>query len=153
MTSFNSMEMRNCNKGVRNDGYQRSGEDWQAMEYPVCLDWTPCRYGGERVWFLCPARGCGRRVAILYGGSVFACRDCHALAYPSQREAHYDRKASRADKIREKLGWPIGILNPTGGKPKGMHWKTYRRLSAEHDAFADVSLAGIAEKLGLKIGG
>ena len=56
---------------------QRSfGEDWQDMDYPVWLDWTTCHLGGKRPWFLCPARGCGRCVAVLYGGGVFACRNC-----------------------------------------------------------------------------
>jgi hypothetical protein len=27
--------------------------------------------------FICPAAGCGRRVAILYGGGNFACRHCY----------------------------------------------------------------------------
>jgi len=26
---------------------------------------------------------------------------------------------TKADKIRKRLGWPAGIANPTGGKPKG----------------------------------
>jgi hypothetical protein len=30
--------------------------------------------------------GCGQRVAILYGGDIFACRHCYQLAYPSARE-------------------------------------------------------------------
>src|SRR2546427_2601374 len=56
--------------------HQRYGEDWKDEEYPIFLDRTPCNYGGERVWFLCPARGCSRRVAVVYGGSVFSFRDC-----------------------------------------------------------------------------
>lgn len=40
----------------------------EPMKYAVNLDKTPCNYGGHRTWFLCPARGCGRRVAVLYGG-------------------------------------------------------------------------------------
>ncbi len=55
----------------------------------------------------------------------------------------------RADNIRERLGWPAGIANPNGGKPKGMHWRTFERLTAEHDAFVGVSLAGMAARLGL----
>ena len=34
-----------------------------------------------------------------------------------------------------------------------MHWRTFERLEAEHDAFADVTLAGIAKRLRLKIPG
>lgn len=32
-----------------------------------------------------------------------------------------------------------------------MHWRTFKRLEAEHDAFADVTLAGIAKRLRLKM--
>lgn len=123
--------------------------DWQSMEYPVYLEWTDCNLGGERPWFLCPAQGCGRRVAILFGGSIFACRHCHDLAYASQREAGDDRAMRRADDIRRRLGWRAGIANPEGGKPKGMHWRTFWRLKAEHDAFAATSWIGTAQRLGL----
>jgi hypothetical protein len=127
----------------------RSGGEWQPVEYPVYLEWTPCNFGGRRAWFVCPARGCGRRVAILYGGSIFACRHCHRLAYPSQRETWDDRAARRADRIRARLGWERGILNAKGLKPKGMHWRTFERLEAEHDAFVDAAVAGMVERLGL----
>lgn len=116
------------------------------VEYPVYLEWTPCHLGGRRVWFRCPARGCGRRVALLFGGSIFACRHCHKLAYQCQRET---RAMRRADTIRRRLGWAAGIANPEGGKPKGMHWRTFERLKAEHDALAKASWAGMAERLGL----
>lgn len=86
------------------------GGEWQPERYPVYLATTPCHMGGERHWFLCPARGCGRRVAILYGGAIFACRHCYRLAYPSQREKPGDRAARQADRIRDKMGWPGGIL-------------------------------------------
>lgn len=125
------------------------GGEWQPMEYPVYLEWTSCNLGGRRAWFLCPARGCGRRVAILYGGSVFACRHCHQLAYECQRESGGVRAARRADAIRRRLGWPPGFLKSEGGKPKGMHWRTFERLKARHDAFAHASWARMAERLGL----
>jgi len=126
-----------------------NGGEWQSMEYPVYLEWTPCNLGGRRVWFRCPAQGCGRRVAILFGGSIFACRHCHKLAYECQRETYDDRAMRRADTIRRRLGWEAGIANPEGGKPKGMHWNTFERLKAQHDAFANASWAGMAERLGL----
>ncbi len=130
--------------------HRSGGEDWKDESYSVYLDWTTCNLGGQRPWFLCPARGCGRRVAILYGGSIFACRHCHQLAYPSQRETGYDRMARRADRIRDKLGWERGILNPKGWrKPKGMHWNTFERLNKKHDAFVQISLAGMAARLSL----
>ncbi|MDF1817394.1 MAG: hypothetical protein P1U54_02020 [Immundisolibacteraceae bacterium] len=128
----------------------RGKEEWQDESYPVYLDWTPCHLGGERPWFRCPARGCGRRVAILYGGGIFACRHCYQLAYPSQRKTYDDRAARRADRIRERLGWEQGILNPKGWeKPKGMHWRTFERLNKEHDRFVAISLAGMAARFNL----
>ena len=126
-----------------------SGGQWQDMKYPVQLSETACHYGGQRTWWLCPAVGCGRRVAVLYGGAVFACRQCQRLAYPSQREAPDDRACRRADKLRDRLGWEAGILNGEGNKPKGMHWLTFWRMRASHDVFVNRALVGVAEKFGL----
>ncbi|MDH4301522.1 MAG: hypothetical protein OEV51_05545 [Nitrospira sp.] len=127
----------------------RSGE-WVNENYPVWLDWTACNLGGKRPWFRCPARGCGRRVAILYGGGIFACRQCYKLAYPSQREPSYGRARLRADRIRAKLGWEPGILNGGGLKPKGMHWRTFMRLFAEYEANVKQVAVGMASWIGLK---
>ena len=128
---------------------QPDGAEWESLDYGVRLDWTPCPFGGRRVWWRCPAVGCGRRVAVLYGGRVFACRQCSRLSYRSQREADEDRATRRAGKLRERLGWEPGILNGDGDKPKGMHWRTFVRLQTEHGAHVNTSLAGMAAKLGL----
>lgn len=145
-----SIQMRTeAERVILNYRSRSNSGEWQPMEYPVYLEWTACNLGGRRAWFLCPAQGCGRRVAILYGGAIFACRHCHKLAYECQRETDDDRAARRADRIREKLGWEAGILNPAGGKPKGMHWRTFERLKAEHDAYVQGSLRGMAQRLGL----
>ena len=132
--------------------HRSGGGEWKREEYPVFLDWTPCNYGGRRAWFRCPAAGCGRRVAILYGGDIFACRHCYRLAYPVEREIPGDRAARRANRIRERLGWDVGILNPKGWKkPKGMHWRTFERLNAEHDAHVQITLAGLVQRFHLKL--
>ena len=128
------------------------GDEWKDMRYPVYLERTPCTFGGERLWWRCPAVGCGRRCAVLYGGAVFACRHCHQLAYRVQRETADDRAGRRAGKIRARLGWEPGILNPAGGKPRYMRWKTYWRLRAEHDTNVLQSLAGIAQRFNLPCG-
>jgi len=63
-----------------------SGEK-KEHDYEVLIETTPCNYGGERWWFLCPV--CFRRCRILYqppSQSVFACRICHNLSYQSQQE-------------------------------------------------------------------
>lgn len=98
----------------RHCGY---GEDWRAIEYPVRLQWTQCNYGGRRAWFLCPAQGCCRRVAILYGGGIFACRHCHQLVYESQHERWWDRALSQSQTIRVKLGGPDAALQPARPPP------------------------------------
>ena len=126
----------------------RSGADdsWHDVEQPVFLDHTACTYGGTRCWWVCPT--CTRRVGILYGrGKRYACRHCYRLAYESQRETADDRARRQADNIRRCLGWPAGIANPKGGKPKGMYWRTFERLTAIHDVCVGVSLAGVAKWL------
>ena len=130
--------------------HRRNGGEWKNEDYAVLLDWTACTYGGRRAWFLCPAAGCGRRVAKLYGGAIFACRHCYRLAYRSQREAMHDRALQRADDIRERLGWMPGVLNPAGGKPKGMRWKTYLRLLEEYEEATSISLSESMRRLGIK---
>jgi hypothetical protein len=107
------------------------GEEWRDVERLVFLDRTPCTFGGTRPWFSCP--GCGRRVAILYGGGVFQCRHCHRLAYSSQREGVLDSSTRPGDRLRAKLGWTPGVLNSREGKPKGMHWKTFEKLTRQYD--------------------
>lgn len=146
-----SIQLRVASESVVLDYRNRNhhGGEWEPMRYRVALEWTPCSFGGKRVWWLCPAVGCGRRVAVLHGGRVFACRQCNRLAYRSQREADDDRATRRADKLRNRLGWEPGILNGNGDKPKGMHWITFERLQASHDFHVNAGLAGLAVKLGL----
>lgn len=120
-----------------------NGGEREAMEYPVPLDWTSCHFSARRPWFLCPC--CGRRVAVLFGGKVFACRHCHNLAYDCQREAAHSRLQSRALKIRDRLGWK----SDWGDKPKGMHWKTFARLVAEYDRFDTALWKVVAERFKL----
>jgi hypothetical protein len=144
-----SINMRTGTDRVTLDYRARDrGGEWQSMSYPVRLEWTSCNYGGRRAWWLCPAEGCGRRVAVLYGGKVYACRHCNKLAYSTQREQAHDRAGSKADKLRERLGWVPGILHGSGAKPKGMHWATFDRLEAQHDALVNQSLVGVMAKFG-----
>ena len=136
---------------ILNYRHQRNESPWQSFNYPVNLDSTPCNLGGTRVWFRCPAAGCGRRVALLYLGSsgIFACRKCYGLAYESQRERDYDRAARRADKLRVRLRWEEGILNGDGSRPKGMHERRYLLLRHRHDRLKRIALHGIAARLGM----
>lgn len=106
-----------------------------AVKNIIDLTFTPCTFGGERVWFTCPS--CGRGVAILYfgGGGGVACRRCYGLAYASQRADKFTSLIMRCDKIRERLGWHRGPANGMGEKPKRMRWHTFMRLVNQEGKF------------------
>jgi hypothetical protein len=119
--------------------------------YLVALEWTSCNFGGRRPWFVCPASGCERRVAILYAGLTFTCRHCQNLVYACQRENGVWRAHRRAGKLENRLGWRDGAYD----KPKGMHWRTFDRLKAQHKYFADTAWVGMmaeAERLAKELG-
>jgi hypothetical protein len=121
--------------------------DWEAVSQSVPLAWTPCNYGGKRPWFVCPLRGCGKRVAVLYGsGRYFGCRHCHDLVYASQREERHQWAERKCNQIIKRLGgnpddefWP--------DKPKHMHWKTYHRLISQAEYYDRVSSQGLMRLL------
>lgn len=123
---------------------REAGGDWESMDYTVHFLTQQCNYGGSRKWFSCPVSGCGRRVAILYGGRVFACRHCHQLAYPSQREENFQRAARRGERIRQRLGWAHGA--EFGPRPKGMHRATYERLLEELDYWDKMETIGFMDR-------
>jgi hypothetical protein len=123
--------------------------DSQTDSQRIQLDRSSCHLGGKRVWFLCPSQGCGRRVALLYMGSSghFACRQCQALAYASQRETGYVRALGKMERLRDKLDWGPGIISCDRSRPKGMHRRTYVRLVAEHDGLVGQYLAGMTQRV------
>jgi hypothetical protein len=85
---------------------------------------------------------------VVFAKSALCMSPVSRLGYASQKEGVGDRSMRRANKIRIRLGWPAGILSHAGGKPKGMHWKTFWRLKGEHDTLAQVSFNDTARKLG-----
>jgi hypothetical protein len=87
---------------------------------------------------------CGRRVAVLYEGGLFACRRCCGLAYTTQQETPMYRGLAMAQKIRRRLGGSTDIFDVFPHKPKGMHWSTYDRLRLAHDAAKEHALEGVA---------
>lgn len=103
-------------------------------DYNVEIDWTPCNYGGQRAWFVCPE--CGEKARKLYmKNSLFYCRKCNNLNYYSQQISKTDQLM---DGIREKIYRvqkrlkaernPLSHWEP---RPKGMHFVTYQRLLQE----------------------
>lgn len=129
--------------------YQQGNGPWQEVREIVQLGRTPCHYGGQRPWFLCP--GCGRRVALLYAaGPRFRCRHCYQLPYASQNETDMDRMARKARKIRRRLEVSYNLSEPVLWKPKGMHQTTFDLLRWKemkaHGAYGR-ALAGALVKL------
>ena len=107
--------------------------DWTEVHEGIRLERTPCHYGGERVWRRCPR--CGSRRAVLYsvyGG--FRCMLCNDLAYSSTRDDRLAQLNRRAARITQRLHadpeWVLNGLVPPF-KPKGMHWRTYDRLTRD----------------------
>lgn len=141
--------VKNTNAVLLSYRHRDAEYNWTDHNYPIQIVWSPCNYGGTRPWFLCPVLGCNRRVAVLYGGEIFACRHCNRLDYKSQSESASTRATRRADKLREKLDWEPGILNGEGIKPKGMHWSTFERLCNQHQHFVHCSFLGMQERFGL----
>ena len=100
----------------------------------LLVDWTNCYFGGSRPWFICPRGRCGRRAAILYWSSGFACRRCLGLAYESQNEQPLERICRRVAKYSAKLVTLEGLPNQ---KPARMHARTYLRLLHAIDSAAE----------------
>ncbi len=133
------------------------GQDWQTVEQRVPIRWTPCRFGGERPWFVCDvsANGvhCGRQVAKLYGaGRLFACRHCYRLGYQVQRGGLMDRAHHRLARLHRKLGADYdGPDGPPPPRPKWMRQRTYQhavqQIENAEDHLNDVFIAGSARLL------
>ncbi len=123
------------------------GPDWATVirgrrSWPVHLDHTPLHLGGQRRWLLCPA--CGSRRAVLYiADTMLACRKCLGGRFESQHENRRGRWVRKASRLRVKLGWSPGVLDPKGLRPKGMQATTYRRLCGELNALIDEILGSI----------
>ncbi len=104
------------------------------------IEWTPCNYGGYRVWFTCP--GCCRRAAALFarrgtlakgGRGDWRCRHCHKLKYESQLETRPFTTLARLKKAARALGVDHFSRPDLVSRPYGMHRKTYARLLARYE--------------------
>jgi hypothetical protein len=114
---------------------------------------TPMHFGGCRHWFACLS--CRRRCRIVYGGNVFRCRLCCGAKYESQYQHPALSISDRRWRIRKHLEnrggqvWPFGLDDGFPPKPKGMHWRTYRRLEQLDDDLAGRWRCGVAGYLEL----
>src|SRR4051794_6141467 len=92
-------------------GYESAGRFSPC--WVVELARTPCNYGGNRLWFVCPNKSCSRRAGKLHWvEGRFLCRLCHGLAYASQRRDEWLRAAYRAQRLRARLGAAPDLTRP-----------------------------------------
>lgn len=57
-----------------------------ALGFKIKLGTSDTRFGGKRLWFMCPV--CGRRIGIIYKhpiSNLIGCRKCLHLVYAKQR--------------------------------------------------------------------
>lgn len=108
-----------------------AGEDWKDVVEAVGLARLPCRFGGKRLYFLCPGEdgtNCGRRVGKLYGaGRLFLCRRCSKLTYASQCQDTAMRLRSKARKVLRHMDGDTSDWISVQ-RPKGMWYHTFDRL-------------------------
>jgi hypothetical protein len=129
------------------------------IEQRIALAYSAAKFGGTRVYFVCPGSECGRRVSKLYlAPDAFRCRDCHRLAYECQAEDRERRARRRADKRRAKLRsqrWSPGTL-PVKTRPKGMWRRTFVPLqdrAVAADIVAEVLLEARLMKIASRVQG
>jgi len=120
-------------------------ESWESVTEKIPFTWTDTAFGGRRRWLVCLS--CERRCRIIYGDARFRCRKCHRLTNQSQHEPAWQRPLTRAQNVRIRLGGDGGMDGSFPPKPKGMHWRTYRRLEAQDEVANHVWEAAMAGKL------
>lgn len=109
----------------------------------IAISFSPCHFGGRRVWLHCPR--CARRVFRLYlythfyAGEKrlnrFWCRACMCggLSYYLRNTKERLRIGQeRALRVKRKLGNTADLWDFLPDKPRGMRWRTYDRLAAQH---------------------
>jgi hypothetical protein len=124
--------------------------EWHAHLQPLGIDWTPCPFGGERPWLVCPT--CGRRTACLYlNKALTACRVCAGLSYRSQHLDRPDRLRQRALKRKERAGGHGPGLDLHVARPKGAwlsrwfrDWEAYAGAVADHGRALNGHLGALA---------
>jgi hypothetical protein len=113
--------------------------------YVIPVVATPCNYGGERWWYVCPlvvnGRSCRRRCRIVYmppGAEYFGCRECHRLTYESrqrQREKFYEgfeKPYKAAEALQEELS------RARSWKKKEKLWRRLSRAHAAIESFESI---------------
>lgn len=133
--------------------YSRRGEDEEGrgVEWPTTFPITyiaaPCRFGGQRYFWLCGSCGKRREAVFLHSsGRLWACRACLRLQYKSQRLSPGDRMERRAEAIYDSLGGEHddGLIH----KPKRMRWTTFHRRMDRAEALSEAAAGVWLQRVG-----
>lgn len=151
------------NHGVRLMYNNGSGNQKEAVDYLVNVTSTPCNLGGKRYWWICPNVHCGRRCRVLYGGKYFVCWKCAGAYYASQRNKDLlTRIDNELATIRRRLkaSKPSATTTALPDRPKGMHFRTYMRLSKRYNDLQyyrvlsiGIDIAKMGEAMGIRTAG
>lgn len=131
---------------LRVDYFADCGSQEIKLSENIEFDSTPCHFGGERYWFLCPC--CKKRIATIYRlRNLYRCRHCHDLSFRSQSESKLDRLIRKSRKLRHRLGGSNCLADPIRHKQKSMHQKTFERLYKVERSVSLTAYNSIEEKI------
>ena len=105
----------------------------------IAVERRPCRFGGSRVYFICPC--CRRRVlrlAVLPGG--LNCGTCGRVTWATRREQPRDRTLRKVNKIAARLGgstWLDAAIRPPHMRRKTFDALMQKRAALEERLNAD----------------
>ncbi len=135
----------------------------KKVQQRIPVSWTPCNYGGKRIWFTCPH--CWGRCAVLYEmGQHYGCRKCAGVVHKSNAQDDIKRKINKAARLRVKIGaLPAPAYDLPKYKPIHMHYRTWKQIKADiytlelpfwkrvgiHTDILKVKFGTIARRLGL----
>ncbi len=108
--------------------FSDNGKDAEPVRSTVHLERCPCRFGGTRAFFRCPA--CQRRtlrLAVLKRGML--CGTCGRITWASRRETQTRRLIRKGNKIAARMGMDYFADPPK--RPPHMRPETYARLLTE----------------------
>ena len=105
-----------------------------GVKVVLLLSATPCRFGGQRWWLVCP--GCrSKRAYLFHGGEAWVCRACGGWRYATQTER--PPQPRRPKSFGATLRWFSRIDNryliPMDEARDRRNWR--RRLSRQRAMF------------------
>lgn len=136
----------------------RITRDGATETQKIAISFSPCHFGGRRVWLHCPR--CARRVFRLYlythffAGEKrlnwFWCRACMGggLSYCLRNTKDpLTIGQERAQRAQRKLKDTAHLWDFLPDKPRGMRWRTYARLAAQHQNAVELANVGMLRGL------